>query len=1195
MKDFDLMKCPLRGSGLIEASAGTGKTHAIAGLYLRLILEGGFTVSEILVVTFTVAASQELRDRIRNRLREALRVLSGDGEVNSDDEFMNAIVSGYRKNADAIERLQNAMKRFDEAAIYTIHSFCQQVLIENAFESGSYFDTRLIADQGELLQEIVDDFWRIHFYKASDIIIHYVLSEFSTDYFLGLLKKRSIDPSFEILPCPGKSDDTIVEGSLEALRIAYEHLSHEWPGVRSEIENIILNDRGLNRRNYQKRWIPQWLEKMDSFVSAGNPLDAFPQLVKFTTQNIRESMKEGMQPPAHAFFDICEALQKRRDESTSLIEHYMLGLKGEFFDFVEDELKRRKADRNVRSFDDLLVSMHQALSGRGGSELIRATRKRFKAALIDEFQDTDPIQYNIFTTIFGDDSLLYLIGDPKQAIFGFRGADIFSYMKASRRVQHRYTLKTNWRSDPDLIAAVNTIFSRAHHPFVFEDIGFTLAQSAHGSRKELFRGDQRQPPFHFWFIDGRYADNRDGVSINRASAERLISRAVAAEISQLTSGGSKHRAAIGDETLVPGDIAVLVRARRQARMVQEDLRRLSIPSVLHGAESIFASHETLEIQRVLAAIAEPGNETYVRTALTTDIFGMSGDELFHLSEFESRFEDILNSFYRYHTLWAQHGFMFMFRTLMGQEGVRLRLLSLSDGERRLTNLLHIAELLHRTEIEKKLGIEGLIKWLSEMRENPGSEEELRLETDDDAVKLVTIHSSKGLEYPVVFCPFTWSGLSRDTNEFTFHDPNREYNLTLDIGSQNESNWMIAQREELAENIRLLYVAITRARHRCYFVWGKINQTETSAPAYLFHQPACYSPDPVNGVRDRVKSLGYDEMLDEIKELVRASGNTIALSLVYDNAGERYIPHDRIPDEYSYRRFTGRIHRDWVISSYSSLISDRRGDSEQPDYDSIGHTIDRRDRGGGDDIFSFHRGPRAGQCIHEIFEGLDFRLRDPEVLKLVVEKLKKYGFEPEWQYALMGMVKNVLEATLSKERALTLRSVERMDRLNELEFYFPLERLTSSELADIFSEFGIGDVTRGFSRRIRELSFRSVGGYVRGFIDMAFRYDDRYHIIDWKSNYLGEAVEDYSREAIQSAMEEHYYILQYHLYAVALHRYLAMRLPDYDYRTHFGDVYYIFVRGVDHRIPPFGIYRDVPSPDLIEALSEYLGGIQEKTV
>ncbi len=1194
MKNFDLMKCPLRGSGLIEASAGTGKTHAIAGLYLRLILEGGFTVSEILVVTFTVAASQELRDRIRTRLREALRLLSGDGEVNSDDEFMNAIVTVYRKNAEAIERLQNAMKRFDEAAIYTIHSFCQQVLIENAFESGSYFDTRLITDQGELLQEIVDDFWRIHFYMASDIIIHYVLSEFSTDYFLELIKKRSIDPSFEIFPCPGKPDDTIVEKSLEALRIAYGHLSHEWPGVRSEIENIILNDRGLNRRSYQKRWIPQWLEKMDSFVSAGNPLGAFPQLVKFTTQNIRESMKEGMQPPTHAFFDICEALQKRRDESTSLIRHYMLSLKGEFFGFVEDELKRRKAERNVRSFDDLLVSMHQALSGRGGTELIKATRKRFKAALIDEFQDTDPIQYNIFTTIFGDDSLLYLIGDPKQAIFGFRGADIFSYMKASRRVQQRYTLKTNWRSDPDLIAAVNTIFSRVHHPFVFEDIGFTLAKSADRSREEFFRGEQRQPPFHFWFIDGRYADNRDGVSINRASAERLISRAVAAEISQLTSRGSKHRATIGDKVLAPGDIAVLVRARRQARMVQEDLRRLSIPSVLHGAESIFASHETLEIERVLTAIAEPGNETYVRTALTTDIFGMSGDELFHLSEFESRFEDILNSFYRYHNLWAQHGFMLMFRTLMGQEGVRLRLLSFSDGERRLTNLLHIAELLHRTEIEKKLGIEGLIKWLLEMRENPGSEEELRLETDDDAVKLVTIHSSKGLEYPVVFCPFTWSGIGRNKNDFTFHDPNREYNLTLDIGSQNEANLMTAQREELAENIRLLYVAITRARHRCYFVWGKINQAETSAPAYLFHQPACHNTDPVNGVRERVRSLGYDEMLDEIKELVRASENTIALSFVYDNAGERYIPYDRISDEYSYRRFTGRIHRDWVISSYSSLVSDRRGDPEQPDYDTIGHTIDRRDRGGGDDIFSFHRGFRAGQCIHEIFEDLDFKLKDPELQKLVVEKLKKYGFEPEWQQALMDMVKNVLEATLSGERALTLRSVERNDRLNELEFYFPLERLTSSELADIFLEFGIGDVARGFSERIRELGFKSVGGYVRGFIDMVFRYDARYHIIDWKSNYLGEAVEDYSHEALQSAMGEHYYILQYHLYAVALHRYLAMRVPDYDYRTHFGDVYYVFVRGVDHRVPPFGIYRDVPSPNLIEALSNYLGGIQEKT-
>jgi exodeoxyribonuclease V beta subunit len=1180
MKNFDLLKCPLRGSGLIEASAGTGKTHAIAGLYIRLILEAKLKVSEILVVTFTVAATQELRERIRTRLRETLMSLTGKREVGSDDEV---------KNADAIKLLQDAMKRFDEAAIYTIHSFCQQVLFDNAFESGSFFDTKLITDQRELLQEIVDDFWRIHFYGASEIIMHSVLSEFSTDYFLRLLKRRSIDPSFEIVPCLEKPDDAVIQGTLESLRIAYEHLSREWPGVRSEIENIILNDSGLNRRNYQKRWIPVWLKKMDSFVNAGIPLAEFPQLAKFTTRHIRESTKEGSRPPEHPFFDIGETLQLRRDESADIINRYMLSLKGEFFDFVRDELERRKAERNVRSFDDLLVNMHQALSGRGKSDLIGATRRRFKAALIDEFQDTDPIQYNIFTTIFGaDESLLYLIGDPKQAIFGFRGADIFSYMKASRRVRYRYTMATNWRSDPDLVAAINTIFSRARNPFVFEDIGFIPVLPARENRGELLIKDQLQPPFHFWFIDGRYADNRDGVSINRTTAEKLISRAVAAEISQLTSRNSDRRATIGDKTLMPGDIAVLVRARRQARMVQEELARLSIPSVLHGAESIFASHEALELERVMVAIAEPGNETYVRTALTTDIFGLSGNDLFHLNDVDSPFENILNDFYRYHNLWAQYGFMRMFRSLINQEGVRLRLLSLSDGERRVTNLLHITELLHGTEVEKKFGMEGLIKWLSERRENPDSEEELRLETDDDAVKLVTIHSSKGLEYPVVFCPFTWSGAGRDTGEFTFHDPNREYNLTLDIGSRDEANRIIAQREDLAENIRLLYVAITRARHRCYLVWGKINQTEKSAPAYLLHQPGNHDPDLIGGVSNRVKTLGSDEMLGEIEELVKASQNTIALSLLKDVAGEKYVPHDVTPGEYDYRRFTGRIHRDWVMSSYTSLISDRKSESELPDYDRVDRDIDRGDRDVRDDIFGFPRGPKAGQCIHEIFEDLDFKLKDQEILKVLIEKLNKYGFELKWQDALLGMVKNVLATALSGDRDFTLRSVESIERLNELEFYFPLERATSSGLADIFSQFGMADVTRGFSGRIRELNFRPVRGYMRGFIDMVFRSDDRYHIVDWKSNYLGEGVDNYSPEAVQSAMEEHYYILQYHLYAVALHRYLAMRVPGYDYRRHFGGVYYIFVRGVDRREPRFGIYRDTPSTELIEALSEYLG-------
>ena len=1186
MKNFDLLNNPLRGSNLIEASAGTGKTHAIAGLYVRLILEERLKVSEILVVTFTIAATQELRERIRSRLRETLLSLMGR-EVASDDELMNALVTRYGGNADAIQLLQAAIKRFDEAAIYTIHSFCQQVLFENAFESGSFFNTKLITDQRELLQEIVDDFWRIHFYGAPEIIIHTVLSEFSADYFVGLLKRRSIDPSFEVVPCLEKPDDAVMQGTLESLRTAYDHLSREWPGVRTEIENIILNDSGLNRQHYQKRRIPGLLNKMDSFASAGFPLAAFPQLAKFTARQIRESTKKGSRPPEHPFFDIAEALQLKRDESAEVINRYLLSLKGEFFEFVRDELQRRKAERNVRSFDDLLLGMHQALSGRGKSDLIAAARRRFKAALIDEFQDTDPVQYTIFTTIFGaDESLLYLIGDPKQAIFGFRGADIFSYMKAAQRVRYQYTLGTNWRSDPDLITAVNTIFSRARNPFIFEGIRFKEAMPAREDGGVLRIGDMVQPPFHFWFIDSGYADNRDGVSINRATAERLISRAVAAEISQLIGLRSDRRATIDDRPLMPADVAVLVRARRKARMVQEELAKLSIPSVLHGAESIFASHEALEIERVMVAIAEPGNETYVRTALTTDILGLSGNDLFHLND-DSSFEDILNNFYRYHNLWAQYGFMRMFRSFMNQEGVRLRLLSLADGERRVTNLLHIAELLHRTEVEKKLGMEGLMEWLSERRENPDSEEELRLETDDDAVRLVTIHSSKGLEYPVVFCPFTWSGVSRDSNEFAFHDPEREYNLTLDIGTGDEANRILARREDLAENIRLLYVAITRARHRCYLVWGKIHQAERSAPAYLLHQPVNCDTDLIDGVRDRVKTLDGDAMLGEIEELVKASQNTIALRLLKDVAGERYVPPD-VAHEYDYRRFTGSIHRDWVISSYSSLISDRRNESELPDYDRIDRRIDRDAREGRDDIFGFPRGPRAGQCIHEIFEDLDFTLEDHEILEIIIEKLSRYGFELKWQDALLGMVKNVLAASLSGKGDFTLRSVERGDRLNELEFYFPLERVTSPELAAIFSRSGMTDALRGFSNRIRELDFRPVKGYVRGFIDMVFRRDDRYHIVDWKSNYLGDGVDDYSREAVQSAMEEHFYILQYHLYAVALHRYLAMRVPGYHYQKHFGDIYYVFVRGVDRRDPPLGIYRDTPSPELIEALSEYFG-------
>ncbi|MCP4137309.1 MAG: exodeoxyribonuclease V subunit beta [bacterium] len=1199
MKKIDMLTSPLDGTNLIEASAGTGKTYTIAGLFLRLILEKKIPVNEILVVTFTEAATEELRSRVRKRLRDGLSILTGEKKPDPGDEFMEALERTYAGDHEAQQLLLEGLRRFDESAIFTIHSFCQRMLIEHAFESGFLFDTELLKDQDELFRDIVDDFWRKNFYSASTLLVRNVITRYNPASFIDLLRERSIDPSFEIIPRAEKPGMEFMEEALESLQEDYELLAKEWASSGGEIIALLnqcINDRGLSGTYYRKDRVPQWIENMNNYLQSELPLSEFKQLRYFSSTHLEKSTKKGFETPSHRFFDYAESLSKKQETSEALLEEYFIALKAELFEYAEQELGTRKEKLNVRSFDDLLENMHQALQGGAETDMAAAVRKRFKAALIDEFQDTDPVQYDIFNTIFAhSDSILFLIGDPKQAIFGFRGADIFAYMRASASVENRYTLGINWRSHPVLIDGVNRIFSRAKNPFLFNEIGFHPVEAPPAKEGEgLLIGGKEEPPLNFWFIDEQYGESKGFVAKGRAEA--LVAEAVAAEISRLISRTGPGKGTIGERDLEPGDIAVLVRANRQARIIQRELKKLSIPGVLYGgAESLFASHEAKELERVLAAIAEPGDDTKLKTALTTDIFGLSGHELLAVTEDELRWEGILNNFYGYHTLWLDYGFMRMFRSLMEKEGIRLRLLSFHDGERRMTNLLHCSEVLNQAELENKLRVESLLKWFAGKISDgeKADEHELRLETDENAVKLVTIHKSKGLEYPVVFCPFLWGNpQKRNRGGIKFHNPERENHLTLDL-SMTEANKKSAGREELAENMRLLYVALTRAKHRCYLAWGKINETGSSALAYILHQHAELDPaDPVEDLGKRVKGLTYVEMKEEVQALVDSSEQAMSLTILTEGEGVPYKPYEYDSRDLDYRHFAGSIDRSWVVSSYSSLVSGGAHSTEQPDYDREEQgEVPVLDEPEEDSIFAFPRGAKPGHCIHDIFENIDFCSDDKEALgALVAEKLENYGFDTAWQDVLSAMVESVLTTPLQESDTLTLRQIPNKDRLNELEFYFPLQPVEPAGLARVFADHGIKNEIRDFSYYLGKLDFNPVRGYMKGFMDLVFRKGEKYYIIDWKSNYLGPDISTYTGDPLRHAMESHFYILQYHLYTIALHKHLAVRLPGYTYEKNFGGIFYIFVRGVNpEQGSAYGIYRDIPAYELVESLCDYLIG------
>lgn len=1204
MKELDLAAVSLDGIDLIEASAGTGKTYTIASLFIKLIIEKRLNINEILVVTFTRAATEELNDRIRRKLKDAIMALSGSG---GSDPDLARIVAQIKDTKDADRRLKAALRDFDEAAIHTIHGFCHQALQDNAFESGKLFDTELVKEQENLVRQITDDFLRRLIQQVSPVFAKYLAGRGNFGSLFSALPRPENSGRFlEIIPPVEKIDPNRQEENY--LRL-YTETHKAWPAARKDAENLLLSFEGLNRNRYRLTSIPGLLQEINAGL-AGDPamLLQSESLKKLTTGRLQESTKKGFTFPGLLIFDLFEKLHAEREKLLALYEKYLLNLKIEAAEYLQRELVIRKGNLKIQYYDDLLTNLYDALLAGTGPQLIESIRKRFKAALIDEFQDTDPLQYEIFRTLFGyKGGLLFLIGDPKQAIYSFRGADIFAYMKAARQAQARYTLRHNWRAEPNLIDAVNGLFSRAESPFVFDDISFLPATPGDRGPERFTIEGKSEPPLRIWFIDsGRLqpaAITKNGL-ISKEYGRKLITNAVADEIAGLLRREQDQTALIGDKPAAAGDLAVLVRTNFEALMIKQALDKRGIPAVLFSIENVFESREARELQLILTAISRPAGEPALKAALATDIMGLTGEEIYDLTADETAWAEWLTRFQDYYQTWNRYGFIRMFERFLINEKVRSRLMGLPDGERRLTNLLHLTELLHRQDKQQPAGTTGLRKWLARNRQNPGQrleEYQLRLESDENAVKIVTIHKSKGLQYPIVFCPFAWSGSKlKENDQILFHDEHSANRLKVDLGSpEQEKNRARAEIELLAENMRLLYVAVTRAKNRCYLVWGKFNQAETSAPAYLFHRPT--GGDRCNILADTAAAyvnLTDQEILSRLKEYQTRAAGKIEVASIQQTSGDRYERPAPASSDLNCRKFTGLLETDWKITSFSQLTSTRHYLAELPDRDYSTTVVDSAlpaiETTGPDQkpagIFALPKGVQTGNLIHDIFENIDFADCDStESSELINRKLRGHGFDLSYQPEIAEMVHKVVTMPLSiGENRFELAQVGREHRLSELEFYFPLNKIDREKLKAIIARHGLAPALNPDREFLERLRFSPVRGFMKGFIDLIFQFGDRFYIVDWKSNHLGDQPEAYSREKITAVMQNSSYTLQYILYTVALDRYLRARIPGYSYDRNFGGLFYLFIRGIDPAVAAEnGIFADKPAANLIKELSEYL--------
>ena len=1166
-ESLDPLRLPLSGERLIEASAGTGKTFTIAALYLRLLLGLGgeaaypraISVEELLVVTFTEAATEELRGRIRSNIHE-LRIACLRGE--SDNPLYSALLAEIADKDDAAKTLLLAERQMDEAAVFTIHGFCQRMLSLNAFESGMLFEQQLIEDESRLRYQACADFWRRHCYPLTrDIaaVIH--------DVWKGprdLLKSldRWLQGEAPQLKSPPAPNETLAERHQQIIA-RIDSLKQQWREQVGEIEGVLENS-GLDRRKFNRGNQGKWMEKVNAWAQEETLSYQLPDaLEKFAQSFLLERTKAGGEPPVHPLFSAVESLLA---SSLTLTDLVLARAMVE----IRDAVAREKRRRGELGFDDMLSRLDEALRGDSGETLASAIRQRFPVAMIDEFQDTDPQQYRIFRRIWRrqPETALLLIGDPKQAIYAFRGADIFTYMKARGDVAAHYTLDTNWRSSPGMVGSVNRLFSLSDNPFMFHEIPFLPVKAAAKNKGLRFTVDAADvPAMNVWLMPGD--------TVGSGDYQTFMAQLCATQIRDWLSAGQRGRALLWrGETSRPvqaSDITVLVRNRLEAAQVREALQTLGIPSVyLSNRDSVFETLEAQELLWLLQAVLVPERENTLRSALATSMFGLTALDIENLNQDEQAWDALVEEFSEYRQIWRQRGVMPMLRALMTARHIAENLLATRGGERRLTDILHISELLQ--EAASQLESEhALVRWLAQHIAEPDSNaasQQMRLESDKHLVQIVTIHKSKGLEYPLVWLPFI--ARFRKQDQAFYHD-RETFAAVLDLG-QDEASLELAEAERLAEDLRLLYVALTRAVWHCSLGVAPLSSRKSGNSD--FHLSAL----------GRLLQAG--EAMDAAGLAARLADfchGDIALQI----PGELDItpwqaPAATIP-RLSARELQRRIADDWRVTSYSGLqqhgFSGGQDLLPRLDVDAagVGEVVEEPQL----TPHQFPRGAAPGTFLHSLFEELDFTQPVPE--GWMAEKLQLSGFDAQWAPVLTDWLGGVLKTRLPGPD-IALNQLAARDKQVEMAFYLPIAQLLTAERLDaLIRQYD------PLSADTPPLDFRQVRGMLKGFIDLVFRHEGRYYLLDYKSNWLGEDREAYTRPAMEQAMRAHRYDLQYQLYSLALHRYLRHRLADYDYDRHFGGVIYLFLRGMDGQEGGQGIFTTRPVRPLIDGLDQLFAG------
>lgn len=1239
---FDPLAMPLAGVHSIAASAGTGKTYSIATLYLRYLLETDCTVEEVLVTTYTDAATAELKDRLRARLQEAAQVLRhspalSDAQGLVENKLADGTVVGILEQAGAWDpererlvarRLETAILDFDHAPISTIHGFCHRVLQELVFETGSAFDIELVTSQSALIDEAVGDFVA-RWWAGDDTSLSRWLT-MDEAMWSRMRKAASLgvdNPACTVVPDHADLDSLLTSPLLESYDSQVQHLAALWSASGKEACDLVSQARDNGWLNAGKYGKPNQVEDAIAFIEelistrspalfafdAGGKVDAVQR--RLSQLELVAGTKKAHQAdtPQHAVFEQIDAVI----DAAAALRHHQDQIRVRMLARLAQDtrvhLQKRKEEHGVLGFNDLLNGVDAALAGPRRQLLLDALHGTFRVAMVDEFQDTDPVQYRIFQQTFQDIALepdddriraFVMIGDPKQSIYRFRGADIHSYLRAEEQTPatHRYSMGTNWRSDGSLVRGVQSVFASSDDPFLNEAIPLPEVQAKHGDR--LHDGG---PAFEVRLIPRSHLLAADKPASADEAMNRITRQAAIDIVRQLQDPprleddkGAKHPA-------TPGDLAVLCRTSKQLRLIQEELAQRGVPAVLQTDESVFDSPEAEHVALVLRALVEPGRRTLTINALCTPLFGLTAHDLDQFRNQEQGLSEWATRIHAWHEAWQTDGFMVAWRRLIEDVKMTPRLATQITGERRITNYLHLGELLHREASRSQAGPGQLLRWLEQSITDPArrsdDETQLRLETDAAAVQLCTIHKSKGLEYPIVYCPTLWHVYGGQADPFVlarFDKDQQPLDVPeIDLGSDELTTRLSWNENELsAEDRRLLYVALTRARHQCRVYWTAVKNAGGSALGQLM----------LGDLKDKATDSEIEARLGEWCGVL--DGDDVAIVTVtdttdpglYEPAETDYgqlqakaIERDYIPRliQTSFTKLSGRIDVNAAVD-----VEDRDDAAE-----AAGQLLVPSAGGQTVPLARMPGGRKVGDLVHKVFEdiltgGAAHNLTHDAMRERIHERLDvhlpRVQLPDEWQAPLSETLALCITQPLALDGASCAMSQLASWQL-ACEMHFVLRAgsnaagMLPSRIAEAFAESS-RPLIRSYATRVQTLSGQAFQGFLEGFIDLVFEHEGKWYLLDYKTNQLGPNWDDYGTAGVEHKMVTSDYVLQYHLYCLGLDRFLSQRLPGYTYATHFGGAAYQFVRGFDPAgHPGCGLYFDRPDEAVMQALAAVVRG------